>query len=90
MKYVSNGFSPKMLNPNKQLYFTMETTTYDEIQENKDELISSIGHENIANHLGIEKNRINIILEAGDIIYLVSCKDSLDEYSYRKITIENN
>ena len=41
MKYISNAFSPKMLNPNTDPSFKMEPCTYEEIQEEKDELIRS-------------------------------------------------
>lgn len=89
MKYVSNGFSPKMLNPNKQLDVIIELSSYDEIQDNKNELISSIGHQNIADHLQIEKNRMNIILDKGDTLYLVSPqKDNYEKFNYRRITIQ--
>ena len=33
MKYISNAFSPKMLNPNTDPSFKMEPCTYEEIQE---------------------------------------------------------
>lgn len=91
MKYISNGFSPKMLNPKKELTFMIQESSYDEIQDNNDdELVSSIGHQNIADHIHVEKNRINIILDEGDILYLVSNhQGSYDEYDYRKITIEH-
>lgn len=85
MKYISNALSPKMLNPYKQLNFTMQETTYDEIQENKNELISSIGHANIAEHLNIEKNRINIQLEDGDTLYL-AYPITNNEFNYKKMT----
>lgn len=87
MKYVSNGFSPKMLNPNRQLNFTIEETTYDEIQLNRSELVSSIGHQLLADHLNLEKNRINIQLEVGDILYLVYTSKDLKEFFYKKISI---
>lgn len=93
MKYVTNGFSPKMLNPNKNLTFTMEYSSYEEIQEHKDELISSIGHNTIAEHIQIEKNRINIQLEEGDTAYIVQIlndENNKTEYDYRKITIRRN
>ncbi|MBE6488814.1 MAG: DUF1874 domain-containing protein [Methanosphaera stadtmanae] len=88
MKYLSNGFSPKMLNPNKTLTFTLKETTYEEIMKNKNELVNSIGHQIIADHLDIEKNRINIQLEEGDIIYIVDNeKEDHTQFNYRKITI---
>ena len=89
MKYISNGFSPKMLNPKKELNFVIELSSYDEIQENRNDLISSIGHQNIADHLQIKKNRINILLDEGDTLYLVSPqKDDYEKFNYRKITIQ--
>ena len=89
MKYISNGFSPKMLNPKKELNFVIELSSYDEIRENRNDLISSIGHQNIADHLQIEKNRINILLDEGDTLYLVSPqKDDYEKFNYRKITIQ--
>lgn len=90
MKYISNAFSPKMLNPNTDPSFKMEPCTYEEIQEEKDELISSIGHQNIAEHVKMEKNRINIQLEIDDIIYIVFSQQNENnkfEYYYKKITI---
>lgn len=90
MKYVSNGFSPKMLNPNRQLTFTIEDTSYEEIQEHKTELISSIGHTTISEHIQIEKNRMNIQLESGDTLYLVQLyhnENHTEQYDYRKIII---
>lgn len=90
MKYISNGFSPKMLNPKTNPGFTVTNATYDEIQNEKEELISSIGHQTIADHLDIEKNRMNIQLEADDILYLVQIYHDDENalcYDYRKITI---
>ncbi len=78
-----------MLNPKKELNFVIELSSYDEIQENRNDLISSIGHQNIADHLQIEKNRINILLDEGDTLYLVSPqKDDYEKFNYRKITIQ--
>ena len=53
------------------LNIRVEPSSELEVQENKDNCISAIGHCNIAEHLGIEKNRMSIILEKGDIAYLV-------------------
>lgn len=90
MKYISNGFSPKMLNPNKELTFTIENTSYEEIQKEKTELINSIGHDTIAEHLNMPKNRMNIQLEAEDTLYLVQIihdENKTQQYDYRKISI---
>ena len=71
MKYISNAFSPKMLNPKQENNLHLTRSSYEEIQQEKNDLISSIGHQNIADYLDIEKNRMNIQLEKGDILYLV-------------------
>ena len=90
MKYISNAFSAKMLNPYTNPSFNITMSTYEEIQEEKEELISAIGHQNITEHIGIEKNRINIQLETDDILYLVQTyqdENNTTQYEYRKITI---
>ena len=56
MKYISNAFSPKMLNPKHSINLDLKRSSFEEIQQEKDELISSIGHQNIADYLEIEKN----------------------------------
>jgi hypothetical protein len=61
-----------------------------EIESQKDELISSIGHQNIAEHVGLDKNRINIQLESDDVLYIVlSTLDENNEthYTYKKLII---
>ncbi|MBE6486719.1 MAG: DUF1874 domain-containing protein [Methanosphaera stadtmanae] len=91
MKYISNAFSPKMLNPYTNPTFTIGPTTFEEIQSVKNELISSIGHQNTADHVNMEKNRMNIQLEINDILYLViSQKNECNEieYNYKKIIMK--
>jgi hypothetical protein len=61
-----------------------------EIESQKDELISSIGHQNIAEHVGLDKNRINIQLGSDDVLYIViSTLDENNEthYTYKKLII---
>ena len=55
MIYITNAFSPKMLNPNEKQILNIRKSSYDEIQEVKynNETISTIGHHNIAKHLGV-------------------------------------
>ena len=85
MKYISNAFSPKMLNPNLKLELEILPTTLLEIQQEKDELISAIGHTMVAEYLDIEKNRINIQLEKNDILYIVQTSPVDDnEYLFKK------
>ena len=91
MKYISNAFSTKMLNPKTNPTISMMLSTYEEIVKEKNELISSIGHQNIADHVKMEKNRINIQLEQNDILYLVNeikTDENQKEYTYWKITIK--
>lgn len=88
MKYISNAFSPKMLKSNTKQRIKIEPSSYREIQEEKLELVSAIGHQQIANILGIEKNRINIQLEKNDILYVVQgYGNSINQYEYQKIII---
>lgn len=88
MKYISNAFSPKMLNPKLKLELEILPTTLLEIQQEKDELISTIGHTMVAEYLDIEKNRINIQLEKNDILYIVQTSPVDDnEYLFKKIII---
>lgn len=78
MKYIINAFTPKMLKNNANLNISVEPSSELEILKNKDNCISAIDHYNIAEHLGIEKNRMSIILEKGDIAYLVESKRIAD------------
>ena len=88
MKYISNAFSPKMLKSNTKQRIKIEPSSYREIQEEKLELVSAIGHQQIANVLGIEKNRINIQLEKNDILYVVQgYGNSINQYEYQRIII---
>ena len=89
MKYIINAFTPKMLKSNANLKISVEPSNKLEILKNKDNCISAIGHYNIAEHLGIEKNRMSIILEKGDTAYLVESKRIADKisYDYKKITV---
>lgn len=88
MKYISNAFSPKMLKSNTKQRIKIEPSSYREIQEEKLELVSAIGHQQIANILGIEKNRINIQLEKNDILYVVQgYGNSINQYKYQRIII---
>lgn len=88
MKYIGNGFSPKMLNPKTNPQFKMERITYEEIEKvkEKEELINAIGHQTIADHLKMIKNRINILLEKNDTLYVVY-QNPDDEYDYWKVII---
>lgn len=89
MIYITNAFSPKMLNPNEKQILNIRKSSYDEIQEVKynNETISTIGHYNIAKHLGVRYNTMPIQVERNDVIYVVQCDPTINQYTYRKITI---
>ena len=73
MKYISNSFSPKMLQGKKSKVSFKKIS-----KENFEKQLltgkSIIGHKNIADILGIEKNRESVKLEHGDVLYCVLAK----------------
>lgn len=88
MKYISNAFSPKMLNPKTNPNFIIKETTLNEINKNKEDLISAIGHNDVSRHVHIKKQRINIQLEKYDILYIVQKSiENNNEYNYKKMII---
>lgn len=89
MIYLTNAFSPKMLNPDEKQTIIIRKSSYDEIQEvkNNNEVISTIGHHNIARHLDVRYNTMPIQVERNDIIYIVQCDPSINQYTYRKMSI---
>lgn len=89
MKYIINGFSPKMLKKNSDAQIKVEPIFEQEFKQEKEECISAVGHYNIAEYLGIPRNRMSIILEKGDIAYLVESKliNNQEHYNYKRLTI---
>lgn len=96
MKYIINGFSTKMLRKNKKGHLMrFYDITQQEFDEIKQEAVSAIGHYNIAELLGIPRNRFNIQLEKGDEAYIVQTttgrNHAMDncnyEISYQKVKI---
>lgn len=61
----------------------------DEVLREKDNCISVVGHYNLAEHLGIPRNRMSIILEKGDIAYLIESSkfNNHVSYYYKKLTV---
>jgi len=89
MKYIINGFSPKMLKKNSDATIKVESIPELELKLEKDNCISAVGHYNIAEHLGIERNRMSIMLEVGDIAYIVESKliNNQEIFNYKRLTV---
>lgn len=68
MIYIGNAFSTKMLD-------APQTVKFEEVSKNefdciKDNAISAIGHQDTANVLGVEMNRMSLKLQKNDILYV--------------------
>ena len=89
MKYIINGFSPKMLKKNSDATIKVESIPELELKLEKDNCISAVGHYNIAEHLGIKRNRMSIMLEVGDIAYLVESNliNNQEIFNYKRLTV---
>lgn len=89
MKYIINGFSTKMLRRKTDTKIKVETVFELDVELEKDECISAIGHHNIAEHLDVPRNRMSIMLEKGDIAYLVESRliNNQELYDYRRLTV---
>lgn len=62
--YLTNAFSLQMLSE------LPSNVKVEEINELPSGLISAVGHQDTANVLGVEMNRINISLKPEDILYV--------------------
>ena len=69
MLYISNAFSTKMLDAPQTVKF--EQVDADEFNEIKSIATSVIGHQDTANVLGVEMNRVSLKLQKNDILYVV-------------------
>lgn len=89
MKYIINGFSPKMLKKNSNTQIKVEPMFELELKLEKEECVSAVGHYNIAEYLEIPRNRMSIMLEKGDIAYLVESKiiENQETYNYKRLTV---
>ena len=99
MRYVGNGFSANMVDGDFLLKF--ESISEEEFMENAMQAHSVIGHEDIADELGLEFNREQIKLVDGDVLFLVTplYRPKLEGevyrfvprsegWVYRKVTVE--
>jgi hypothetical protein len=65
--YLLNAFSIQMID-------TPCSVQFDHVDTLPDGLRSAIGHQDTANVLGVEMNRINVKLNVGDIAYVAQLK----------------
>ena len=63
MTYLLNAFSLQMVDVPCTVHF-------EEVNKLPEGLISAIGHQDTANVLGVEMNRINVHLSIGDVAYV--------------------
>lgn len=68
MIYVGNAFSTKMLDAPQTVKFEM--VNVNEFNEIKKTAISAVGHQDTANVLGVEMNRISLKLQKNDVLYI--------------------
>lgn len=68
MLYISNAFSTKMLDVPQTVKF--EQVDADEFNEIKNIAVSAIGHQDTANVLGVQMNRVSLKLQKNDILYV--------------------
>lgn len=69
MIYVGNAFSTKMLDAPQTVKF--EEVDADEFNRIKDNATSVVGHQDTANVLGVQMNRVSLKLQKNDILYVV-------------------
>ena len=66
--YLLNAFSLQMLQGDAIVRFS--EVSRDEVFSTGHRLVSAIGHQDTANVLGVEMNRINITLKKGDVAFV--------------------
>lgn len=78
-----------MLKKNCHAQIKVEPMFELELKLEKEECISAVGHYNIAEHLGVPRNRMSIQLEKGDIAYLVESQliNNQETYNYKRLTV---
>lgn len=78
-----------MLKRNGNTQIKVEQIQELELKKEKDECISAVGHYNIAEHLGISRKRMSIMLEKGDTAFLVESKiiNNQEKYNYKRLTV---
>lgn len=91
--FLLNAFSIQMID-------TPCTVDFEKVDTLPDGLRSAIGHQDTANVLGVEMNRINVKLSVGDVAYVAQLKGGRlpegsttlpDGYSFDfiKVTVKN-
>lgn len=91
--YLINSFSLQMLTA------FPSNVKFEEVDKLPDGLVSAIGHQDTANVLGVQMNRVNITLSKGDVAYIAQLQGgrlpegstTLPEgftFKYIKVTIE--
>lgn len=66
--YIGNAFSTKMLDAPQTVKF--EEVTADEFNSIKNTATSAVGHQDTANVLDVEMNRISLKLKENDVLYI--------------------
>ena len=88
--FLLNAFSLQMLQGDATVKFT-------EVPKLPEGLTSAIGHQDTANVLGVEMNRINITLKKGDVAYVAQlqggrlpegCTTLPEGFSFKFIKVE--
>ena len=89
MQYISNSFSPKMLTGKKN---TVSFKTISAEKFNKEILHSKsiIGHQKLADLIGVEANRESVHLKHGDKVYCVLAKANRLPESHELVTDKNS
>lgn len=70
MKYLSNAFSLNMLNTYIENYEVKIKKLRDIEKIYDSDVVSCIGHQDLANILNVQFNRASIMLNRGDILYV--------------------
>lgn len=75
VKYLLNGFSFSMPRPESGLLVWHSLTEEEFLEQTKyNNVISCIGHKDLARLLNVEYNRESITLNVGDVAYIVYLK----------------
>lgn len=69
MKYITNSFSIQMLREPNAL-ISIHALEYDEFKSLSHNAYSVVGHEDLANVLGVKYNRESIKLNPGDVCFV--------------------
>jgi len=86
-KYLANGFSPAMLEklPSSVVIDRLDLLEFCTSIYHNDEIVNAIGHDstvmlvNVLCKTNFSKNRIEIKLNRGDMLYVVTLKERLPE-----------